>query len=782
MIGGANIHISGIVQGVGFRPFVYNLASRLGLTGWVRNTSAGVEIAVDGPRESLEAFVQALRDEAPSLSRIDGFIASYGPLNGFIGFEILDSEAIPDAFQPISPDVAICADCLRELFDPDDRRYHYPFINCTNCGPRFTIIQDIPYDRPKTTMARFQMCPDCAREYADPTDRRFHAQPVACPNCGPRVWLEQLNGETFERVSSENGAIQQTRALLATGHVVAVKGLGGFHLACDATNPEAVNTLRRRKLRVDKPFALMMADIETVLKHCFVGQAERELLQSVARPIVLLRRRPGSNIDPDVAPGQDWIGVMLPYTPLHYLLFADSLQPSEVLLPPLVMTSGNVSEEPIATGNDEARQRLAALADAFLMHDRDIHIRCDDSVVRVVVDPSSVAEAAHSNLASPAIYPLRRSRGYAPFPVRLPWQIPHLLATGAELKNAFCITNGDYAFLSHHIGDMENYETLQSFEQGVQHFERLFRVKPEAIAYDLHPDYLASRYAVKRAERDNLEAIGVQHHHAHIAACMAEHGLDGSRPVIGVAFDGTGYGDDGTIWGGEFLVCDYLEYKRPLHLEYFPLPGGDAAIRQPARIALALLWSLEMEWDPRLASFQEFGAEERATLLTQLERSLNAPKTSSMGRLFDAAAALAGVRQEVNYEAQAAIEFEAAATEAHEEPYPFELGQNTVGVKPAILALVADILSGAPVSSVSGRFHGGLAKMVADVTSRIRSETAINEVVLSGGVWQNITLLGRTLSLLRKADFQVYIHRAVPPNDGGLALGQAAIAAQRLRI
>ncbi len=780
MIGGATVHISGIVQGVGFRPFVYNLASRFGLTGWVRNTSAGVDIAVDGPGENLAAFIQALREEAPPLSRIDEFVAAYGPVNGFQVFEILESEAIPDAFQPISPDVAICADCLRELFDPQDRRYHYPFTNCTNCGPRFTIIQDIPYDRPQTTMAVFQMCPDCAREYADPSNRRFHAQPVACPNCGPRVWLEQLNGETWERVSSEGEAIRHTRALLATGHIVAVKGLGGFHLACDATNPEAVNKLRRRKLRVDKPFALMMPDVETVLQHCFVGQAERELLQSAARPIVLLRRRPESNIDPDVAPGQDWIGVMLPYTPLHYLLFADALPPAPAVLPPLVLTSGNLSEEPIATANDEARQRLAALADAFLMHDRDIHIRCDDSVVRVVVDPLTTTEEP-DGAGSPSIYPLRRSRGYAPFPVKLPWSVPHLLATGAQLKNTFCITNEYYAFLSHHIGDMENFETLQSFEQGVQHFERLFRVRPEAIAYDLHPDYLASRYALQRAQRDNVEAIGVQHHHAHIAACMAEHGLDGSHPVIGVAFDGTGYGDDGTIWGGEFLVCDYLNYQRPLHLEYFPLPGGDAAIRQPARIALALLWSLEMEWDARLAASQEFRPEEQATLLAQLKRHVNTPKTSSMGRLFDAAAALAGVRQKVNYEAQAAIEFEAAAGIAEEEPYPFEIGQTTVGVKPVIRALIEDTLAGVPVSVISGRFHTGLAKMVADACYRLRSETSINEVFLSGGVWQNITLLRRTLSLLRKADFQVYIHRAVPTNDGGLALGQAAIAAQRLK-
>jgi hydrogenase maturation protein HypF len=777
MIRGAQIHISGIVQGVGFRPFVYNLAVRLHLAGWVRNTSAGVDIAVDGAQDTLEAFVKSLRDEAPPLSRIDEFVVSYGAAGGFIGFEILHSEAIPDAFQPISPDVAVCGDCLRELFDPSDRRYRYPFINCTNCGPRFTIIQDIPYDRPKTTMARFPMCPDCAREYADPTDRRFHAQPVACPICGPRVWLERLNGGRLEHISGDDEAILETRTLLRGGHIVAVKGLGGFHLACDATNADAVKELRRRKLRVDKPFALMMLDMGIVRAHCFVNDDERKLLESSARPIVLLRRKPGSVIAREVAPGQDWIGVMLPYTPLHYLLFADSLEGSASVLPPLVMTSGNLSEEPIATDNDEARRRLAPLADAFLIHDRDIYTRCDDSVVRVF-DP-----AADANSGSPAIYPLRRSRGYAPFPVRLPWGVAPLLAAGAELKNTFCITNRDYAFMSHHIGDMENYETLESFEQGVQHFERLFRVKPEAIAYDLHPDYLASRYAVQRAQSEGLESIGVQHHHAHVAACMAEHGMDGSRPVIGVAFDGTGYGDDGAIWGGEFLIADYLKYERRFHLEYFPLPGGDAAIRHPARIALALLWSLGIDWDPHLASFHDFGADELTTIRTQLERGFNAPDTSSAGRLFDAAAALAGVRQVVNYEAQAAIEFEAMAVDAGSGRfYPFEIGPDTVLVRSAIHALLADVLAGVSAPVVSGRFHNGLARMVLDAGSKIRSETGINEVVLSGGVWQNITLLGRTLSLLQEAGFQVYIHRVVPPNDGGLALGQAAIAARRLRV
>lgn len=762
---GAGIHISGIVQGVGFRPFVFNLALRMGLAGWVRNTSAGVDVEVDGLQEELESFVRALREEAPPLAKIDELTASYGPSNGFESFEIRESAALPDAFQPISPDIAICEDCLHELFDPQDRRYRYPFINCTNCGPRFTIIRDIPYDRPKTTMARFEMCPDCAREYADPRDRRFHAQPVACPKCGPHVWLERLNVGSFQRSNDGEQAILEVRALLAAGNIVGIKGLGGFHLACDATNPQAVDELRRRKLRVDKPFALMLPDLETVARHCLVGRAEAELLVSAARPIVLLRRRAESNIALQVAPGQDWIGVMLPYTPLHYLLFADAIEPPRFVLPPLVMTSGNLSEEPIVTTNDEARGRLGSLADALLMHDRDIQVRCDDSVIRIFDE---------------RIYPIRRSRGYAPFPVKLPWNAAPLLAAGAELKNTFCITNRNYAFLSHHIGDMENYETLNSFEQGVEHFERLFRVKPEAIAYDLHPNYLASRYALQRADREGLQTIAVQHHHAHIAACMAENGLDGSHPVIGVAFDGTGYGEDGAIWGGEFLICDYLDYQRASHIEYFPLPGGDAAIRQPARIALALLWSLGLDWDERLAPAAEFQALERENLKTQLRSRINTPNTSSMGRLFDAAAALAGVRQRVNYEAQAAIEFEAAADGMQQKGYPFDVGPETVLVGSAFGSLLADVRAGVPLSAVSGRFHNGVAEMVEKVCSQIRSEAGIREVALSGGVWQNITLLGRTLSLLLKAGFQVYIHSQVPANDGGLSLGQAAIAARRL--
>jgi hydrogenase maturation protein HypF len=780
---GLRVHITGIVQGVGFRPFVYNLATHLKLKGWVKNTSAGVEIEVDGEKDILDIFIQKLRDEAPTLSRIDEFSASFRPANGFSSFDIHHSESVDGAFQPISPDVSICPDCLRELFDPSDRRYHYPFINCTNCGPRFTIIKDIPYDRPKTTMAGFPLCPDCEREYTDPTNRRFHAQPVACAVCGPQVTFERSNVQMVKR---SDDAITETCSALAKGEIVAIKGLGGFHLACDATNEKAVTELRKRKLRVDKPFALMMPDIETIEHHCFVSEAERELLQSTARPIVLLKKRPTSTIVEEVSPKQDWFGVMLPYTPLHYLLFDDGRlttdhKPSSVVSRPLsalVMTSGNLSEEPIATDNDEARKRLSKLADAFLMHDRDIHIRCDDSVVRVFSEqlPVNSEKTDHWSLMT---YPLRRSRGYSPFPVKLPFDVPQLLAAGSELKNTFCITNGNYAFLSHHIGDMENYETMRSFEQGVEHFERLFRVKPEAIAYDMHPNYLASIYALERAQRENLPTVEVQHHHAHIAACMAEHGLN--EPVIGVSFDGTGYGEDGAIWGGEFLVGDYKSFQRAAHLEYFPLPGGDAAIRKPARTALALLWSLGLEWDERLDSVAEFSAEDLVVLNAQLERKINTPLTSSMGRLFDAVAALAGVRQKVNYEGQAAIEFEALADPAEAGIYSFGVESGLVGVRGVVEALVKDAAAGIPIQKISARFHNGLAEGVREMVAKINAETGIRLVILSGGVWQNITLLGRTLSLLRKDGFEVYIHREVPTNDGGLSLGQAAIAAARLR-
>ena len=792
---GLSIHITGIVQGVGFRPFVYGLAVRTGLSGWVRNTSSGVDIEVDGPAAALDGFTAALRNELPPLARIDSLVATPRPADGFTGFNILASQAQEGAFQPISPDMAICSDCRRELFDPADRRYRYPFINCTNCGPRFTIIRDIPYDRPLTTMAPFPLCSDCAAEYHNPLDRRFHAQPVACPACGPRVWLERP-GETAELAGGDH-ALAAARALLGKGAILAVKGLGGFHMACDAINDVAVATLRRRKLRVDKPFAVMLPDLDAVRRHCLLSETEAALLSSPGRPIVIVPRHLDSTIAAAVAPGQTTIGVMLPYTPLHYLLLERAAGFTEAL----VMTSGNLSEEPIAYSNEAARERLGALADAFLLHNRDIYTRCDDSVVRVVTERETTdftddtdLEAAGENgaraIKAPVArashtLPLRRSRGYAPYPVRLPWSAAPLLATGAELKNTFCLTRDDYAFLSHHIGDLENYETLVAFLDGVTHMERLFRARPQAIAYDLHPNYLATRYAQERAEREGLPAIGVQHHHAHIAAGMAEHGLPPDAAVIGVAFDGTGYGDDGAIWGGEFLVGGYGGYERAAHLRYSLLPGGDRAVREPWRVALAALLAAGLPWDDDLASVRharEANPDLPNILRRQIETGINSPPTSSMGRLFDAAAALTGVRQLVTYEAQAAIEFEALVDPDETAAYPFDYTNGVVDAAPLWAALLADQRDGLPVGRIAARFHNGVARMTADTCCALRESHGLNEVVLSGGVWQNMTLLRRTLALLASDRFTVYTHRLVPPNDGGLALGQAAVAAVRLEM
>jgi hydrogenase maturation protein HypF len=780
---GTRIHITGIVQGVGFRPFVFSQAVQKGLTGWVCNTSAGVDIEVSGEPGDIELFISALKTDAPPLARIDSVEVHQIPCAGYETFEIKQSKSVLEAFQPISPDISICPDCLKELFDPSDRRYRYPFINCTNCGPRLTIIDDIPYDRPYTTMRDFEMCPNCLAEYSDPANRRFHAQPIACPVCGPHIWLEQLPHAqiTLQKViASDDAAILATQKLLLKGKVVAIKGLGGFHLACDATNPKAVAELRRRKLRVDKPFALMLPNIDTIRQECVITEADRQLLESRERPIVIVDRRSTSHIASEVAPEQNTLGVMLPYTPLHYLLFAPPAikkhgrQQSQICpIPPLVMTSGNISEEPIAIDNDEARERLAGLADAFLMHNRPIRTRCDDSVMRTF----------HG-----ATFPIRRSRGYAPFPVYLPEVSPQVLATGGELKNTFCLVRDRYAFLSHHVGDMENVETYQSFQDGVSHYEALFRIKPEAIAYDLHPNYLASRYAIDRGEREGLPAFSVQHHHAHIVSCMAEHHLEIHQPVIGVAFDGTGYGVDGAIWGGEFMLADYQGYTRVCHLKYVPLPGGDTAIRKPARIALAYLWASNQDWDPGLNPVAALCAEELSILKSQLRLKINTPLTSSMGRLFDAVAALCGIREQVNYEAQAAIEFEALADPDETSEYSFLIEPDEAGKPsgaqintfPMIEELINDLYNRERIPTISARFHNTVARMVVQVCDRIRKEHSIYQVVLSGGVWQNQSLLKRTSDLLAENAFTVYIHHQVPTNDGGLALGQAIVAIHRM--
>jgi hydrogenase maturation protein HypF len=756
-VSGVRIHIQGVVQGVGFRPFVFSLAEASSLTGWVRNTSAGVEIEVDGSPNALDTFVASLRTDAPPLARIDSIEVETCAPGLHQDFTILPSKSLADASQPISPDVSLCADCRRELYDPMDRRFRYPFINCTNCGPRFTIIQDIPYDRPNTTMALFEMCTECEAEYHDPRDRRFHAQPVACPDCGPQVWLED-NGV---RRAAREDALQAARQLISEGKILAVKGLGGFHLACDATNNEAVTELRRRKLRVNKPFAVMVFNVDAAGDHCELGETEKDLLLSRERPVVIADRKSGSTISDAVAPGQNTIGLMLPYTPLHELL----LEQADDFPEALVMTSGNLSEEPIATDNEEARTRLTDLADAFLMNDRDIHTRCDDSVVRAF---------------DGGAYLLRRSRGYAPFPLNLAWESPSILATGPELKNTFCLTKGTYAFLSHHIGDMENFETLQSFEDGIIHYERLFRVTPEVIAYDLHPNYLATRYAIERAERDEMPAIGIQHHHAHIAACMAEHNLSADESVIGVAFDGTGYGEDGAIWGGEVLVAAYGQYERFAHLDYIRMPGGDAAVVKPWRLALAWLHKAGLPWSDDLPPVKAASKEEQRVVERQLEIGLNSPQTSSMGRLFDAVSALIGLRQEVNYEAQAAIELESHADQDETGAFLFDFRDGLLDPTPVIRSIVSDLSDGVSVQVIAARFHNGVAQAVLEVCTSAREKHGLDRVVLSGGVWQNMFLMRKTVDLLWGDNFKILIHRKVPANDGGLALGQAAIAAHKI--
>lgn len=752
---GLQVKVRGIVQGVGFRPFVYQLANRLDLKGWVRNTTAGVDIQVDGSQDALQSFVQSLRVEAPPLAHIDEIQVSRSAVNGFKEFQIQESRSIAEAFQPISPDVAICADCLRELFDPKDRHYRYPFVNCTHCGPRFTIIRDLPYDRPNTTMADFEMCPACAKEYLDPANRRYHAQPVSCPGCGPRIWLELGD----EIVNDQEEVLRRVRSLIATGEIVAIKGLGGFHLACDATNADAVAKLRERKGRPDKPLALMMADLDAVNQHCVVEESELEALRNPTRPILLLQQRENSTIAKNVAPLQNSLGVMLPYTPLHYLL----LERKEGIPDAWVMTSGNRSEDPIVTENDEAMRVLGKIASAFLMHDRPIHARCDDSVLRA--EPNTRV-----------ITPIRRARGFAPMPVRLPWSTPSMFAAGAELKNTFCVAKDEYAFLGQHIGDLQNYETLHAYEEGIKQFEHLFRVKPQAIAYDLHPDYLSTRYALQRAEREGAPAIGVQHHHAHIASCMAEHGLPANQPVIGLAFDGTGYGSDGTIWGGEVLVADYKSFRRAYHLNLVPMPGGDLAVQQPWRLALAWLHQLGIAWKADLPPVQAAGYEGLLAVARQLETHTNIPLTSSMGRLFDAVAALIGLRSEVNYEGQAAIELENLVDPKESDAYTFAITGDTIDPWPVFRSVLSNWRSQVPLGNIAARFHNGLADMALDLCSLLRSREGIQEVALSGGVWQNMTLLAATRKRLEAADFRVYTQHQVPANDGGIALGQAAVA------
>lgn len=758
--GAIHIHINGIVQGVGFRPFIYTLAEKYHLLGWVRNSANGVDIEVAGPQDVLETFVAAIPHSAPPLAQIDSIETTEIEPQDFPDFRIVHSKNKSTDFIPISPDIAICNQCLDELFNPEDRRYRYPFINCTNCGPRFTIIKDIPYDRPNTTMSGFALCPDCREEYENPLDRRFHAQPVACQVCGPQVWIEDNVGETFGK---EDEAIRLARQILADGKILAIKGLGGFHLACDAANLEAVSKLRMRKHRPAKPFALMAANTETIKKFVTVSDIAEALLTNPQAPIVLLPKKNEGLLSEDVAPAQSTLGFMLPYTPLHQLL----LQPGNDTPQALVMTSGNLSEEPILHENQPAREKLSHIADAFLLHNRPIHRRIDDSVFNIVDSKP---------------YPIRRARGYAPNPIRVSQHLPQILAVGPQMKNTFCLTREKYAFLSHYIGEMENWETYQDFQKAVRDYENLFRIKPVAIAYDMHPGYTTSKYAKKRAESEGLPSYAIQHHHAHLASVLAENDIPPDLETAGLIFDGTGYGMDGTIWGGEVLIGNRDGFSRIFHLKPVPLPGGEASILKPARMALSILWAYDLPWEETLAPVQALSTSELSILEEQLEKKINTPMTSSMGRLFDAVAALIGVRELITYEAQAAIELEALADRNELGYYPWKIEEEIIDVKTVLLGILADFSHEVPTNIISARFHNTIAQISLNVARQIRQDLDIEHIALSGGVWQNKMLLEKTLELLRKEGFHPLIHQQMPPNDGCVAFGQAMIAAYRYKV
>lgn len=744
------ISVSGVVQGVGFRPFIKRLADRFGVCGTVANTGSGVMIDIDAEATpGVEAFAAAIRSEAPAVARIESLqLAAIGRAAGYSSFKIIASEANLASFTLISADIATCPDCLHEMGDPRDRRYGYPFTNCTNCGPRYSITKAVPYDRANTTMAPFRMCPQCSLEYCNPEDRRFHAEPNACPVCGPRLKIEPGAAD----------ALESAIAALQAGKIVALRGLGGFQLACDAHSAFAVDRLRAMKRRSRKPFAVMMRDTDTIARYCDVNSCELEMLQTRTAPIVLLKLRSLDGLPPGIAPGLRELGIMLPYTPLHHRLFSSSLTC-------LVMTSGNMSEEPIVISNEEARRKLAPICDVLLTHDREIFMRVDDSVVRM-----------HNDL--PRV--LRRARGYAPEAIDLGFEAHEVLACGGELKNTFCLTKGHYAILSQHIGDMENFDTLEFFEETFRNLKQVYRAAPRLIAHDLHPGYMTTRWAAAQGE----SKIAVQHHHAHIASCMAENCL--REKVIGIAFDGTGYGTDGQIWGGEFLICDLAGFERAAHLRYVPLIGGDRAVRESYRMAAAHLHDAfgsayrERElpvWDAAPASTWKI-----------FDRLLERPRllTSSCGRLFDAVSALAGVCQSSDYEGEAAMLLENIAAETIDaglgaEPYPFPIESGSfpwvIDTRPMIRRVARDVAGGCGSAQISRCFHSAIVNMMEAVCLRLQERTGIEKICLSGGTFQNFALLRGALERLGGRGFQVFTHAKVPPNDGGLSLGQAVIAA-----
>jgi hydrogenase maturation protein HypF len=772
------IRVEGIVQGVGFRPFVYALAERMGLGGYVANDQRGVLIEVEGAAPAIAEFGSRLRSQAPLLASIERLSMTKIAPRGDRHFTIAASNSEGMSRTMIAPDTATCSDCLREIFDPANRRHRYPFTNCTNCGPRFTIIRDLPYDRPSTTMAGFAMCALCTLEYHDPSDRRFHAQPVCCPDCGPRVVLVegktrahlqprpqrphpnplagQGEGRQQESQRDPGDPIEAAARLLEAGYIVAIKGLGGYHLAACASNEAAVSSLRARKHREDKPFAVMVPDLGAARRLALIDEAEERALGGARRPIVLVARRADTPLAPSVAPDNRFVGLMLPYTPMHHLL-------CHALGQPMVLTSGNVSDEPIAYRDDDAAERLSPIADFFLGHDRPIHIRTDDSVVRVFGGREM---------------PIRRSRGYAPAPLTLPVEARRqILSCGAELKNTFCLARDRIAFISHHIGDLENYRSLRAFVDGIEHFRRLFELRPELVVHDLHPEYLSTKYAL---DLEGVELMAVQHHHAHVAACLADNGEQG--PAIGVAFDGLGSGADATLWGGEFLLADLRGFRRVGHFEPVPMPGGAAAIKQPWRMALAYLDLLYAGDPPAGLQVIKRNRKRWDAVAVAMRAKVNSPMTSSAGRLFDAAAALVGSRDVVNYEGQAAIEFEQMADLAERGAYDASISRkDAIRISGAglVRAVVEDVGAGTPGGIVSARFHNGMARVIVAVCEIIRREHGVNTVALSGGVFQNVLLLERTAQGLRETGFNVLTHCRVPANDGGIAFGQTAIAAAR---
>jgi hydrogenase maturation protein HypF len=779
------ISIKGVVQGVGFRPFVYNLAKALSIRGFIINTSDGVMMIAEG--DSLDVFIERIRKEPPPLARIMSMdISPVAPV-GFPDFSIRESEDT-GSFTLISPDISICDDCLHELFDGNDRRFLYPFINCTHCGPRYSITKSVPYDRINTTMRVFAMCIDCKTEYGNTADRRFHAQPNACPECGPAATLITGRGQEV----SGRLAVEKTIELLKGGGIVAIKGLGGFHLASDATNKEAVKRLRERKRRSNKPFALMAPGVEAIRKFCCVSEDEASLLCSEKRPIVLLRKH-GLNPLPDaVSPNNSHIGFMLPYTPLHYLLFHQPQADGPSItthFDALVMTSGNISEEPVVISNEEAVSKLSGIADAFLIHNREIFMRVDDSVLKVGSAESNDDDKRGAADRSSRTFYIRRARGYVPEPIPLSDEGPDVLGCGADLKNTLTLTTGSYAIPSQHIGDMENYETLRFFEETLHNLMSVYRASPEALAYDLHPGYLSTKWALKQAEDGifrGIKTYGIQHHYAHIASVMAERGI--RQKIIGVAFDGTGFGEDGTLWGGEFLIADIEGFKRAGHLKCVPLPGGEMAVREPWRVSLSYIKKAAGDalWDYIGPSgFAERYGKDKIEKIIKVggERDFS-PLSSGAGRLFDAVSALTGACDKNTFEGEAAIALEALVLQDVDEDYPVDISFRDpmeIDFSMTILSILNDMEKGENKRIISTKFHNTVGNAVIAVVSKLSLVNNIGKVVLSGGVFQNLYLLNRAVNSLRSAGFEVYVNESVPCNDAGISLGQAYIIRERLK-